>query len=114
MNCFAHQEAVAVAICKCCAKGVCANCAIPVTNGIACSSPCATTAESLSQLQLISLRNSGIYRAQRMVQPIAAASLIFLGAAIQYSSPSEYFGWIMIAMGGLIALALIISAIRNK
>jgi len=40
MECFEHDGIQAVAICKSCYKAVCKNCAIPLPQGIACSSEC--------------------------------------------------------------------------
>ncbi len=40
MNCFAHQTAPAVGICRACGKGVCAPCAADTGAGLACPGPC--------------------------------------------------------------------------
>lgn len=36
MHCFTHQDNVAVASCKHCGKGLCANCAVDLGHGVAC------------------------------------------------------------------------------
>lgn len=114
MHCFVHRDSEAIGICKCCAKGVCDTCAIPVANGLACSAGCAPIAESLSQLQLAAIRNAGVYRAQRVVQPLAAIGLVAIGVSVLYSPVPGYMGWIMVAMGGLIGLSLLVSAKRKQ
>lgn len=40
MNCFAHQTAPAVGICRGCGKGLCAACAIDTGAGLACPGAC--------------------------------------------------------------------------
>lgn len=114
MQCYVHGGEAAIGVCKCCAKGVCRSCAIPVTNGLACSEACKPTAEALSQLQLTSLRNVSIFRAQRSIQPIAAAGLVAFGASFLYSDIQSVVGWIVLAMGGLIGITLLISSRRQK
>ena len=40
MNCFRHEQIVAVAICKNCGRGVCSTCAKTNPNAVACSDAC--------------------------------------------------------------------------
>jgi hypothetical protein len=114
MQCYVHGDAAAIGVCKCCAKGICRICSIPVTNGLACSDACKPTAEALSQLQLTSLRNASIYRAQRSIQPIAVAGLVAFGASVLYSDRQSMIGWVMLTMGALIGFSLFISSRRQK
>ncbi len=48
MNCFNHTEVAAVGICKSCYKGLCPECAIELTDGIACANSCASKVEELN------------------------------------------------------------------
>jgi hypothetical protein len=114
MRCFVHQDIEAVGICRCCAKGTCAACAIPVTNGLACSRTCQPVAEEIAQLQLVGLRNQGIHRAQRMVQPVLAVILLGYGLWTVYTYPSWFFGWIFAAGGLAIAASLVVSSRRRR
>lgn len=114
MQCYVHDDAVAIGVCKCCAKGVCRTCAIPVTNGLACSEACKPTAEALSQLQLTSLRNASLFRAQRSVQTIAAAGLTAFGVSILFGDLQSMTGWIILAMGALIGISLFVSVRSRK
>lgn len=113
MECFTHEGQAAVALCKNCARGVCRSCAIQVTNGFACSSQCAPVAESLTQLQLTTIRNTGLYRSQRLFQGLAAAGLSLLGATFAYRYPSDYFGWVFLGIG-LLSVALIFLSVKAK
>jgi hypothetical protein len=113
MECFAHEGQAAVAICKNCARGVCRSCAIQVTNGFACSGQCAPLAESLTQMQLTSIRNTGLYRSQRLFQGLAAAGLVAIGATFAYHYPRDYFGWVFLSLGLLFG-ALLLFSLRGR
>jgi hypothetical protein len=114
MHCFTHQETVAVGLCKCCAKGVCNACATPVTNGLACSANCASVAQSLSTLQLASIRNTNLYRAQRIVQPVIAVGILAIGVGYLHSYPTDYLGWVIAALGVVMGVSLLVTAIRKR
>ena len=113
MECFAHAGAQSVALCKVCARGVCHSCAIPVTNGFACSPEHAPLAQQLATAQTVSARNSGLYRVQRWIQPIASAALAAVGATYAYSYPSQSLGWIFLSAGLLLAGITLAAAIRR-
>jgi len=40
MNCFNHRERPAIGLCKSCDKGLCEDCAVELTNGLACKGSC--------------------------------------------------------------------------
>lgn len=114
MQCYVHHEVAAVGVCKCCAKGLCHHCAIPITHGLACSEICKPVGEALSQLQLTSIRNTSIYKAQRVVQPIAALGMAALGASFLYSDKRSFAGWAIVAMGVLIGISLAVASRRKR
>ena len=113
MQCFAHPQNPAVGVCKACAKGVCASCAIPVTYGIACSESCKDFAERLTQLQIVNLGNSGIYKAQRFIQPAASLLLVAIGAYFSYKYPADALGWMFVILGGGIFIAQVLAGRRK-
>lgn len=51
MKCFHHPQVDAVAICKNCHKGLCADCAADLGNGVACKGRCEAEVAALSDLQ---------------------------------------------------------------
>ena len=55
MKCHAHTDRDAIAICKHCARGLCADCAIPQRGGTACGDACAAAIETTFQ-QLVDAR----------------------------------------------------------
>jgi hypothetical protein len=50
MRCFYHHDAEAVGVCKNCGRGVCADCASEVDNGIACRQRCEDEVRALNRL----------------------------------------------------------------
>jgi hypothetical protein len=50
MRCFYHEEKEAVGSCKSCGKGVCRECAVDLTKGLACRGHCEDDAQALIQL----------------------------------------------------------------
>jgi hypothetical protein len=71
-------------------------------------------AEDLAQLQLVALRNQGIYRSQRLIQPAMALVFLVTGVSIVYSYPSWAMGWIFTAAGVVTGLALVVSSRRRR
>ena len=51
MRCFYHQDREAVGLCKSCAKGVCAECAVDLGNALACRNRCEERAQSVVKIQ---------------------------------------------------------------
>lgn len=59
MKCFTHQQKDAVGICKNCNKGICAECAVDVGNGLACKNSCE---ESVKAINEMIDRGKGVYK----------------------------------------------------
>jgi len=51
MQCFLHQGATAVGICRTCGKGICSACAREIDRGIVCSEVCAQFAIDTHEIQ---------------------------------------------------------------
>jgi|HubBroStandDraft_1064217.scaffolds.fasta_scaffold425520_1 hypothetical protein len=49
MRCFYHEDKQAVGICKSCGKGVCQECAVDFTKGLACRGHCEESVRSIIQ-----------------------------------------------------------------
>ena len=103
MECFAHPNEKAVGLCKSCAKGVCRTCAIEVDRGLACSDACKSYAQALSQLQVASIRNIGLYSVQRFAQPLFALVFLCTGGYLLSAYPADGFTWFVLAAGGVFA-----------
>lgn len=50
MRCFYHEDREAVGTCKSCGKGLCRECAIDLTKGLACRGRCEADAQAVIQL----------------------------------------------------------------
>lgn len=114
MQCYTHSDRAAAGICKACGKGVCRQCAIPVTRGLACSEECKPVVQALSRLQSASIRNLGMLSGQRLIQPLIAA--IFLGSGIYLllTEGNDFFTWFMLATGIVLTLAIILTWSRRS
>lgn len=124
MKCFRHSDADAVAICKCCAKGVCPVCAIEIHQGVACSEGCAETAKETSEFirasvaaRKLNTKGGGAY-----FQP---AFLTLLGAAFMatplltgHSSRADNFsfvtGGLMLGFGVVLGLYQVLWQRRTR
>jgi hypothetical protein len=83
MVCYYHQSAQAVGICKNCHKGICAECAVDVGNGLACKGHCESE--------------------------VAAINNVFERGKIQYQDLGSIYGRNALWMGGLgIAILLVV------
>jgi len=82
MNCFHHQNRVAVATCKSCGKGLCSDCAAEVPNGIACKNRCEERVRWLNEMvdqsaRIRAVANKQVLRSGMFVGLIGALVLIF-------------------------------------
>jgi hypothetical protein len=50
MRCFYHDDREAVGTCKSCGKGLCRECAVDLTKGLACRGHCEADAQAVIQL----------------------------------------------------------------
>ena len=78
MNCFQHQSSPAVACCKSCSKGVCAQCALESVAGISCSAACQDFALKIDQMNRSALKIYGIGEKRSLVPP-GALIYLFMG-----------------------------------
>ncbi len=50
MNCFNHPDKPAIGFCKSCCRGLCADCAATVPNGLACRNTCEDRVNFINQI----------------------------------------------------------------
>ena len=50
MNCFNHPDRPAIGFCKSCCRGLCADCAATLTNGLACVNACEDRVSLINQI----------------------------------------------------------------
>jgi len=95
----------AIAICKCCAKGVCSTCAMPLAQGVACSQECAIFANETSEMIRggIAARKLNTKAGGGYFQPVflAVIGIAFLFSPILYGKPLRLSGFPFV-MGALV------------
>ncbi|WP_386069165.1 hypothetical protein ACFJIW_03730 [Tahibacter sp. UC22_41] len=113
MECFEHENASAVGVCKSCGKGVCRVCAIPVERGLACSPDCQPLATALAQVQETWVKNLRATSAARVIQPVMAVLFMGMGALLFLNGYRDLFTGFTFVMGAVIGVVLL-SARRNR
>lgn len=105
MNCFTHQSRVAVGVCKGCGRGLCPDCAVELTNGIACKGRCEERVEFINKVTDV---NRDVLKvANRNMKASATFSLalgslaLFVGMALSFSSGLAT-GLFPLVFGGLL------------
>ena len=87
MKCYRHHEADAVGICKSCSKGICTDCAVDVSNGLACKNECEEEVETLNQLISKNKgsfrRTSGAYFSNSIIYGALGVFFIFFGMFVE-------------------------------
>jgi hypothetical protein len=115
MKCFYHQDRDAVGMCKSCQKGLCPDCAVDLSQGLACKERCEEDVRSLIRLIQNNIKlsptSSSIIRASRRGGLIASTFYIVLGVM--------FAGWglhddmsLIIAMGVCFVIFGVISVVR--
>ena len=83
MKCFYHQDRDAIGTCKSCQKGLCPECAVDLSQGLACKSRCEDDVNSLIRLIQNNIKlsptTSNIIRASRRGGMLSASFYIVLG-----------------------------------
>lgn len=109
MNCFIHNSAPAIGICKHCQKGLCSQCATDTGAGLACIGSCVDVVNSINSLvdrnmQISSKQKSGGYLGSAFLGGLGAVFLLFgLGDVENASLP--------ISMGiGFLIFAVVLAA----
>ncbi len=106
MKCFYHPQLDAVAICKNCHKGLCADCAADLGNGVACKGHCETELAALLDIQQ---RNKSVFGTAashfaRGAILLAVIGLLFSTCGIYWWTQGGWFYLIIGAVGLLGAI----------
>jgi hypothetical protein len=80
MNCFNHPDITAVAICKCCGRGVCSSCAGSGQEAITCSDCCEE--EAARNVKLVSSASSAMNITATMMRSIAILFMVLAAITI--------------------------------
>lgn len=101
MRCYYHEDREAVGSCKSCGKGLCRECAVDLTKGLACRGRCEDDVSSVIALIerniKIAPRTSQILEASRKLRSSTAAfNLVIGGLFIIWGLTSEHLSFIII------------------
>lgn len=86
MNCFQHRAIAAIGLCKSCGKGLCADCAAEVPNGLACRDRCEGRVRSINEMLD---RNARVANSQMRS---TAAFVLLMGLGLLTFALLEYEG----------------------
>lgn len=89
MNCFAHQDATAVAVCKGCGRAVCAKCAHDLDFAVVCSDRCKSEASELHEMNARAKRIYGLGNAKPQF-PLGAVIWFLLAVPFIYLLVTSY------------------------
>jgi hypothetical protein len=94
VRCFHHRDRDAVATCKNCGRGLCADCAVDVGNGLACAGACEAEVRSLNRM--IQRNKSSYEKTSTAYLKVALFyvglfALCLLGAILDWRG----YGWVL-------------------
>ncbi len=119
MRCFYHEEKKAVGTCKSCGKGLCRECAVDLTKGLACRGRCEADAQAVIELIARNIQISGA--STRLIQQnrgVRSGSGIFhIGMGVLFSVwgfTDERLRLIIIMGVGLIAYGVYLLFLARK
>ena len=108
MRCYYHRDIEAIGICKSCNRGLCAECAAEVGDGLACTDRCE---EMVAQLNSLLSKGSGSYQTARgvylrsgMLYLLASAGFFGFGLFAMRSAAGPGLGYAVIAFGVFLLL----------
>lgn len=86
MNCYYHPQTSAVAICKSCSKGLCAECANEIGDGVACRNRCEERAKMINRMidrnnAILTTSNTHLRR-NAIFMSVSGVLFVALGAAM--------------------------------
>lgn len=103
MNCFKHNDRVAVGICRSCAKGLCVECAVPLTNGLACKGSCEERVNLINKIMDSNVRTLAVARYQTkshaIITLILGAMCLAFGGIWLTQAGSQTLSSLFICMG---------------
>lgn len=113
MKCFNHQEAEAVAICKNCGKGLCHDCAVDLTDGVACKNRCEDKVKEIIQLidknKTTHQKTAAVYKRGAIINGLCGLIFFLFGVVSSFVMKDKGFSFFMLSIG----LVLIIAGFIN-
>ena len=113
MQCFNHQQQAAIGVCKCCSRGLCAECAKDLGHGLACRDRHEAQVEAMN---MIIEKNARIYAAAPkniLIGPVFFLPLGLLFAGFGYFSAGGITD-LPFLMGLAFIIFAVVSFVRSR
>lgn|GEM_PF-288787 len=111
VKCNYHPDREATGICKCCSRGLCADCQVDVGNGLACRDKCEDNVRAVNAYVEQNMRTtSSVFKSARRTTYysalfFAALGTIFFSLGYIYDEGfQQMFGGLFVVYGGFTAL----------
>ena len=114
MKCFAHSQVDAVACCKHCFKGVCAQCAKDTGSGIVCSTPCESEVKAIYAMVERNKKAYAFAPKQHSRQAILLAMMAVVFIAFGYFSEFRFMSAYLIVFGIVMLCGAAFSAFNSR
>jgi len=130
MKCFYHQETEAVGLCYYCNRGLCAECAMEYTRGLACRNRCerhvvlllSSSGERRRRIRsglkirqyLQPRRELSLFTQLWVVMSLFAALLVAMGFTHEFVKPAPMRMFVEFGIGGSMLTLLILAYLLNR
>ncbi|MSR57839.1 MAG: hypothetical protein EXS05_09210 [Planctomycetaceae bacterium] len=106
MNCFRHQSAVAVGVCRSCGKALCPHCAAEVENGLACRDSCEARVNLINRMIDANVRNLQVADSHNRSTGILVITFgaLFLAISVVCYAQNEEFLTMVLGTAGTLFL----------
>jgi hypothetical protein len=110
MNCFNHRDKPAIGLCKACAKALCEECVVELTNGLACKNSCE---DRVNMINRMLDSNSQVMGAARHQTRSSGVMTLILGLSFLVFAIFAYFetGGFLPYFLGVLGVAFLITGI---
>lgn len=118
MECFAHPNAAAIAVCKHCGKGVCRACATDIGVAVVCSEACAKEAPEYDEMMQ---RSKKVYGIGLKTKAIPSGIIVWGTAGVGFFAFGVYnsltpnpVDWLSLGMGVIFVGFAVFAYVRTK
>lgn len=118
MQCYQHQDRVAVGLCKACQKAVCLSCGQDTGRGLACGEACADEVKAINEIvdrskQIYSIGSKSKLPATGIFL-YAFFALAFMGFGLFPLSQGKSAEWFLVIMGAGFLVIGVMGYVRTR
>jgi hypothetical protein len=118
MNCFNHNDSIAVGICKSCGKALCTDCVTELENGLACKGRCEKRVKLINQMLDSNVKSMNATRNQvknlAIFGAISGLGFIFFGIWSYREFHSSYLPYFLGTIGALTLVSSLLRLTRRQ